>query len=84
LGIQFSDLHCSLHLNSRYDLDIFVVAGVKVDETKKRKVCRDCLDKAEQSRSRMVQMLKNHQLIIEEKLPIPRESTVTLDDSDQV
>ena len=58
--------------------------GVKVDKTKKRKVCFDCLEDAEESQFRMVERLMKNQLVIEEALPIPRESTVTLDDSDQV
>ena len=44
----------------------------------------DCLSDAEESRFRMVELLRKNELIIEEKLPIPKEATVTLDDSDQV
>jgi hypothetical protein len=55
-----------------------------VDETKKRKVCFDCLENAEESQFRMVERLIENKLVIDESLPIPRESTVTLDDSDQV
>ncbi len=44
----------------------------------------DCLYDSKESQSRMVELLRKNELIIKEKLPIPKEATVTLDDSDQV
>ena len=96
--IQYSAVYCkiiitiflnftfyvSCHIFTNFFFFCCCFEGVKVDKTKIRKVCFDCLEDAEESQFRMVERLMKNQLVIEEALPIPRESTVTLDDSDQV
>ena len=57
--------------------------GVKVDN-KKRKVCFECREEADSCRSRMIDRLRKGEPLVEENFPIPPESTVTLEDSDQV
>jgi hypothetical protein len=55
-----------------------------MEASQKRKVCFECLEDAEGSKSAMLQRLLSHQPVLDVALPVPREATVTLDDSDQV
>lgn len=85
-----SDAQTIFHLrqviasNGKINFWSSVYSGVKVDPAKKRKVCVECLGDAESAKLRILERLRTDKPIVDEPLPIPPESTVTLDDSDQV
>ena len=58
--------------------------GGKVDEKRKRKICRDCFVQAHTAQDLMLQKLKKKEPIYDQPLPILSEATVDLDlDSDE-
>jgi histone-lysine N-methyltransferase SETDB1 len=63
----------------------FVISyfGAKMDEKRKRKVCRDCYVQAKVTTDAMVAKLMSKESVITEPLPTVHDAAVILDDSDE-
>ncbi len=57
--------------------------GGKIDEKRKRKICKGCFVTARAAQNIMLESLKTEEPMVSVPLPILREATVVLDDSDE-
>ena len=57
--------------------------GAKLDEKRKRKVCQECFVQAETTLKNITSKLKSKQPIHDVPLPVIRDTSVVLDDSDE-
>ena len=57
--------------------------GVKVEDSRKRKICQDCYLKAQISLQGITQNVQAGQPFLDQPLPIIKDKTIVLDDSDE-